>query len=226
MDVQAYRRTDFRPPDGPAPDAEPEGSRSTRAMSTEPPPPGSGQPPEEDPFKKQPPPSGGSPYDAPSGSRPPPSAGDPYGGGPYDTDPLAGMPPLADSGKRMLARIIDMIIVFVVVGLLGWAFGLVEFTMDADDTNYAESTGLSGIAVVLYIAYDTYFTAKNGQTLGQAADEAADREPHRRLHALRGDRTAARGRAVDPVRVLLCLPLDGHRGRLELLRQALQAGPP
>src|SRR5439155_17076888 len=116
----------FGTPDGRSPDAEPAGSRSTRAMSSEAPA-GSGGPPEDDPFRKQPPPGqgSGSPYDAPGGGgQPPPHGGDPYGGGQYPTDPLAGMPPLADSGRRTLARIIDLILVGIVVWLLTWAFNV------------------------------------------------------------------------------------------------------
>ncbi|MEV0319133.1 RDD family protein [Streptomyces sp. NPDC050658] len=135
-------------------------------MSTEPPP--YPPPPDDDndPFKKQPPPSGGgSPYDAP----PPPYAGDPYGGraGYGAQDPLAGMPPLGDSGKRVLARIIDMILVGVVVWLLSWLFGTNEFDVDPDDVEYGKSFGQSLLAAVLYIAYDSFLISKTGQTLGK-----------------------------------------------------------
>ncbi|MGI5375781.1 RDD family protein [Streptomyces sp. CA-251387] len=142
-------------------------------MSSEPPP-GSGQPPpEDDPFRKQPPPPGGSgsPYgdQPPYGSQPPPpyGGGDPYGGGGYPTDPLAGMPPLADSGKRTLARIIDMILVGVVVWLLTWGFGVSEYDVDADEVEYSKSVAQSVVAAVLYIAYDTFMTVRTGQTLGK-----------------------------------------------------------
>ncbi|GAA3493037.1 hypothetical protein GCM10019016_001350 [Streptomyces prasinosporus] len=165
-------------------------------MSTEPPS-GSGQrPPDDDPFRKQPPPGGpgdaggpgapgeGSPY----GSRPPPYPGDgphgsggpyggggdpygggggPYGGGPGPTDPLAGMPPLADSGRRTLARIIDMILVGVVVWLLTWPFGVSEYDVDGNDINVGDSFWQSLVAAVLYTAYDTFLTARSGQTLGK-----------------------------------------------------------
>ncbi|MFD4523108.1 RDD family protein [Streptomyces sp. NPDC058470] len=148
-------------------------------MSSEPPPPGSGRSPDDDPFKKQPPPDegGGSPYDPPYGSQPPPpgdqpppppfgGGGDPYGaGGPYGGDPLAGMPPLADSGKRVLARIIDMIIVGIVVWLLSWAFGVTEYNTDKIDTG--KSFGQSLVAAVLYIGYDTVMISRTGQTLGK-----------------------------------------------------------
>ncbi|MEV0124087.1 RDD family protein [Streptomyces sp. NPDC050703] len=162
-------------------------------MSTEPPrypPPGD----DSDPFRKQPPrqppPGGGSPYDTPPPSgggspydTPPPGGGAPYGGtppgpgdgGPYGggpggyggQDPLAGMPPLADSGKRVLARIIDMILVGIVVGLLSWAFGTSEYDIDPDEVNTGRSFGQSLLAAVLYIAYDTYMISRTGQTLGK-----------------------------------------------------------
>ncbi|MFE0811010.1 RDD family protein [Streptomyces sp. NPDC058848] len=121
-----------------------------------PPPPGGGGP------YGAPPPGGGGPYGAP-----PPGGGDPYGGGSYPTDPLAGMPPLADSGKRVLARIIDMILVGIVVWLLSWAFNVQEYQVDGEDISVGKSFGQSLIAAVLYIAYDTYMTAKTGQTLGK-----------------------------------------------------------
>jgi uncharacterized RDD family membrane protein YckC len=77
------------------------------------------------------------------------------------------MPPLADSAKRTLARIIDMILVGVVIVLLSWAFGVGEYELTGDDIDTAASFGQSTIAAVLYIAYDTLMTAKSGQTLGK-----------------------------------------------------------
>lgn len=159
-------------------------------MSTDQPPPG--QPPDDDPFRKRPqgnPPQGdppqGNPYDTPhgsapsggdpyggggAGSPPPYGGGDPYGGGggnPYGgTDPLAGMPPLAPSGRRVLARIIDIIIIAVIVWLISLIFGGLKY--NTDHMNYGRSFGQSVIAAVLYIGYDTYMTAgRNGQTIGK-----------------------------------------------------------
>ncbi|MEV5608379.1 RDD family protein [Streptomyces sp. NPDC052225] len=159
-------------------------------MSTEPPPSGSGQPPDDDPFRKPPPttPGSGSPYDTPQNAQgpydtpppnnpyggaapppPPPYGGDPYGAGGYGggQDPLAGMPPLADSGRRVLARIIDMILVAIVVGLLAWAFGLAEYETDPDKVEYGKQFAQSLLAAVLYIGYDVLMTTKTGQTLGK-----------------------------------------------------------
>jgi uncharacterized RDD family membrane protein YckC len=137
-------------------------------MSSEPPPGSGQQPPDDDPFRKQPPPAAGSgsPY-----STPPPygggpqGGGDPYGGGP--ADPLAGMPPLAPSGRRTLARIIDMIMVGVVVWLITLGVGVSEFDVDNDDMQYGKSLAQSALAAVLYIAYDTIMISRSGQTLGK-----------------------------------------------------------
>ncbi|MFF5522379.1 RDD family protein [Streptomyces coeruleorubidus] len=114
------------------------------------------------------PPGGGpgDPYGGPPGGGP----GDPYGGSPYGggpTDPLAGMAPLADSGKRTLARIIDMILVGVVVWLLTWGFDVNEYDVDSDRIEIGKSLWQSAVAAVLYIAYDTILTARTGQTLGK-----------------------------------------------------------
>uniref|UniRef100_UPI000852AE1E RDD family protein n=1 Tax=Streptomyces luteocolor TaxID=285500 RepID=UPI000852AE1E len=133
-----------------------------------------------------PPPGGGSPYGSPPpgggtpppgagggssyGAPPPPYGGDPYGGGQGGYgggDPLAGMPPLADSGKRVLARIIDMILVGIVVSLLSWLFGTAEYDIDPDKVNTGKSFGQSLLAAVLYIAYDTFMMSRTGQTLGK-----------------------------------------------------------
>ncbi|MFG2354131.1 RDD family protein [Streptomyces sp. NPDC048521] len=137
----------------------------------QPPPPGGGQPP---PYGGgQPPPSGGGPSGGgPYGGGPP--GGGPYGGSPYGegaggypADPLAGMPPLADSGKRTLARIIDLILVGIVVWLLTWAFGVREYDVDGDRIEVGRSVAQSFIAAVLYVAYDTFMIRKSGQTLGK-----------------------------------------------------------
>ncbi|PKW08108.1 Uncharacterized membrane protein YckC, RDD family [Streptomyces sp. 1222.5] len=133
----------------------------------QPPPPGGQQPPSWG--ERQPPPAGG--QEPPYGGQQPPS----YGGGPYDAgaggghpgDPLAGMPPLADSGKRTLARIIDMILVGIVVWLLTWVFGVREYDVNSDRIEVGRSLAQSLIAAVLYVAYDTYLISRTGQTLGK-----------------------------------------------------------
>jgi uncharacterized RDD family membrane protein YckC len=77
------------------------------------------------------------------------------------------MPPLADSGKRTLARIIDMILIGIVVWLLTWGFGIDNYDVDADEVEVGRSFAQSLVAAVLYIAYDTFMIAKTGQTLGK-----------------------------------------------------------
>lgn len=159
-------------------------------MTSAPPPPGSGDDPsDEDPFRKpsgsgspydppgsgspydSPPPGGGSPYGPPpdgGGQPPPPPYGGqdgPFGGGPHGDDPMAGMAPLATSGKRVIARVIDMVIVGVVVWLLSLLFNVSE--TNPDHVNAGRSLGQSVIAAILYIAYDVILTGRTGQTLGK-----------------------------------------------------------
>ncbi|MFJ8827243.1 RDD family protein [Streptomyces sp. NPDC102467] len=121
----------------------------------------------QNPYGSTPPPGDGTPPPF-GGGTPPPYGGDPYGSGGYGgADPLAGMPPLADSGKRVLARIIDLVLVGIVVGLLSWAFGTSEYETDPDKIEYGRQFGQSLLAAVLYIGYDTFMMAKTGQTLGK-----------------------------------------------------------
>jgi len=77
------------------------------------------------------------------------------------------MPPLADSGKRTLARIIDMIIVGIVVWLITWPLNAHEYTVNSDKIEAGKSFLQSLIAALLYIGYDTFMTSKSGQTLGK-----------------------------------------------------------
>ncbi|MFE4870658.1 RDD family protein [Streptomyces sp. NPDC056682] len=131
-----------------------------------PPPPGGGGP-----YGGPPPPGGGSPY---GGGPPPPS--DPYGGGYGGVDPLAGMPPLADYGKRFLARFIDFLIIAIPLGLIEWATSnrIVISTNSSDSGTQVISKAYSGsgllwllISLVAYIGYDTLMVSKSGQTLGK-----------------------------------------------------------
>ncbi|MEU8521461.1 RDD family protein [Streptomyces sp. NBC_01216] len=140
---------------------------------------GSGSPegrPPEGPPPEGPPPGGpyGSPYD---NAPPPPPSGSPYGdGGGYGpTDPLAGMPPLADSGRRILARVIDWLIIAVPLAIIGIPFDVYQRATDnnADfgDTvnsfNGGSQLVFQLITIVAYVAYDTVMNAKAGQTLGK-----------------------------------------------------------
>ncbi|MFI5754453.1 RDD family protein [Streptomyces sp. NPDC051569] len=159
-------------------------------MSNDSPPPG--QPPEDDPFLKkpqepppqEPPPSDGpshdSPYGSPYGSGgpsgPPPYDPGGFGGGPYGgTDPYAGMPPLAPFGTRLLARVIDALIIFIPLALISLLAGGLHATRSGtgewDNFTNQVNTGTqwiwSVIAIVAYVGYDTLMTKKYGRTLGK-----------------------------------------------------------
>ncbi|MFJ3924925.1 RDD family protein [Streptomyces sp. NPDC090022] len=176
-------------------------------MSTDQPPPG--ERPEDDPFLKKPqeptPPSGGSPYGSPpppegtpppggpygggaggGGGYPPPSPpppGGPYGGGGPGgygmPDPLAGMPPLADFGKRLAARVLDVLIVAIPLFLIQLPFNNRRYTVETDqgdDVTEIISRSYSGtgliwtlIGIIAFVGYDWFFTQKSGQTLGKKA---------------------------------------------------------
>ncbi|MFE9726371.1 RDD family protein [Streptomyces sp. NPDC005794] len=148
-------------------------------MTNEPPPP----PPDDDPFSKRPPqgpppPHGGSPYGG-GPPPPPPPPRDPYGGGGAygGADPLAGMPPLAEPGKRILARLIDFLIISIPLYLISLPFGgAVDVSSGDGNDDFGNTIGntYSGhqlvwslIGLVVYVAYDTYFTHKDGRTLGK-----------------------------------------------------------
>ncbi|MFF2778273.1 RDD family protein [Streptomyces sp. NPDC058052] len=148
-------------------------------MSTDQPPPG--PPPDDDPFSKRPqgpppgsppppgPPPPGSPYDSPY-PPPPPYGG--YGGGYGGTDPLSGMPPLAETGRRVLARLVDWVIIAVPLAIIGIPFDIYD-RATRDDTDFQDALTGGGqlvfqlLTIVAYVAYDTVLTAKNGQTLGK-----------------------------------------------------------
>ncbi|MEU5215743.1 RDD family protein [Streptomyces sp. NPDC020807] len=163
-------------------------------MSTDQPPPG--QPPEEDPFLKrpqeptppsggQPPPAGpppagpppggpppGNPYGSPYDNMPPPPYGGSYSGGFGGTDPLAGMPPLAETGRRVLARLIDWLIIAIPLALIGIPFDIYKKVSEDD---LGDTVTFSGggqlvfqlLTIVAYITYDTVMTAQTGQTVGK-----------------------------------------------------------
>ncbi|OKK07623.1 hypothetical protein AMK26_00560 [Streptomyces sp. CB03234] len=132
------------------------------------------------PYGGQGPYGGGGPYDGGPGGGPYGGGpgGGPYGGGPgggpYGADPLAGMPPLADSGRRVLARLIDWVIVVVPLALIGIPFDIYGKVSDEADVADVWQTNDGGqwvfqlISIVAYVAYDTLMTTKkNGQTVGK-----------------------------------------------------------
>lgn len=139
------------------------------------------EPPTGSPYGSPPPPEGG-PYGGPM--PPPPGGQGPYGtqGSPYDDapggespygqDPLAGMPPLPSRGRRLLARIIDWLIIFVPVYLI--AVPLVHSGYDYGGT--ADSTFSSGNGYwvgfagwIVYFLYEGLMLSWRGQTVGKMA---------------------------------------------------------
>jgi uncharacterized RDD family membrane protein YckC len=142
--------------------------------------PSGGQPP-----PNQPPPGnpyGGGPYGAPppDGPPPPPGGQGPYGGNPYEQnpygqnpyaggpggpDPLAGMPPLAEAGKRLLARVIDVVIVLIPAFLLDLAaLGVHESNFDSG------RSAVGGVFTAgLGFLYEFFMTRATGQTVGKKA---------------------------------------------------------
>ncbi|MEU0845968.1 RDD family protein [Streptomyces sp. NPDC005962] len=121
-------------------------------MSTDQPPPPGDEPRDRDAFAKQPPPrANGSPY------------GD-HGGG---ADPLAGMPPLAHLGRRLVARIIDGLIIGIPVGLIMALILGTYYPMG--DGGDARSSVFTLAYVLAYFVYEGLMLTHYGQTLGKKA---------------------------------------------------------
>ncbi|MFF9428985.1 RDD family protein [Streptomyces sp. NPDC004290] len=162
------------PPGGPPPSGPPSGGAPPPGGGA--PPPGGAQPPGGPPPGGPPPPGNpyGSPYDNNMPPPPPPYGGG-YGGGYGGADPLTGMPPLADTGRRVLARLIDWVIVAVPLAIIGIPFDIYRrATEDGNDFGDTVNSLNGGsqlvfqlITIVAYVAYDTVLTARNGRTIGK-----------------------------------------------------------
>ncbi|MGW6916032.1 RDD family protein [Kitasatospora sp. NPDC054939] len=165
-------------PSGP----EPEGGGKP-SFGKQPPQPGGGTP-EGAPSEPHgtPPPTGG-PYDGPGayggtygapGTGGSPYGQNPYGQSPYDQPPPAGgphghpgagpvpgMPPLGSWPNRILARLIDYLLVQAVALLLVLPF--------ASLNGRTGSTGAFWLACGLWLIYDGLMLSRDGQTLGKKA---------------------------------------------------------
>ncbi|MER6144669.1 RDD family protein [Streptomyces sparsogenes] len=102
-----------------------------------------------------------------AGRQPPPSYGSPYGGtygGEYGAaDPLAGMPPLANRGRRLVARIVDALIIGIPVGLV-----MAVLVGDYDPVNNNnEATAMTIVYALVYFVYEGLMLTKYGQTVGK-----------------------------------------------------------
>ncbi|MEU4093992.1 RDD family protein [Streptomyces sp. NPDC026673] len=121
----------------------------------------------QNPYGQQPHPQGQNPYE----QQPFPQQQQPYaypqqgpGYGQMPMDPaLAGMPPLAGSGQRFVARLIDGAIFLVLAFVLFAAFGA-SFTDPDDLGKVAVVSLLVGIASFLY---EALMLKSSGQTIGK-----------------------------------------------------------
>ncbi|MYS81962.1 RDD family protein [Embleya scabrispora] len=143
--------------------------------------PPSGQPPHgEQPPRDQGPAGQQQPYGQDPSGQPPygqdPTGQYPYGqGGPYGQDPSYGTgpggggygagPTLGGPLRRLLARIIDSIIVGVVAGLISWPV----IDNDYDDVSFGAQFSSGLIFSLLYFVYDGFQLDRYGRTLGKRA---------------------------------------------------------
>lgn len=118
------------------------------------------------PFGKEPPsggapgggPYGGGPYGEPAPPPPEYGTGAPYGA---PAGPAPGMPPLGGRGRRLLARIIDGVLVAAVCSLVvGW---FVDWNSRSGEATMSLVVGL------VYWVYESLLLSRDGQTLGKKA---------------------------------------------------------
>ncbi|MEU0933111.1 RDD family protein [Embleya sp. NPDC005971] len=140
-------------------------------------PPG-GQPPYgQDPTGQQQPPygqdpSGQPPYGQDPTGQYPYGQGGSYGpGGPYGQDPSYGAgggghgagPTLGGPARRLLARIVDSIIVGVIAGLISWP--VTDY--DYDDVTFGSQFASGLIFSLVYFVYEGFQLDRFGRTLGK-----------------------------------------------------------
>jgi len=117
----------------------------------------SDQPPPDDPFRKWP--------QEPDAGMPPPPPPDDARGGPYPGGgpSLADMPPLAHRGKRLLARIIDGLLIGIPVGaILSAAVGGYDPMRDT-----GTESSISIVIALVYFVYEGLMLTRRGQTVGK-----------------------------------------------------------
>ncbi|MBV6698412.1 RDD family protein [Kitasatospora aureofaciens] len=102
---------------------------------------------------------------APYGQQPPygqgPSGYDPTGHGAPGGGPVPGMPPIGSWPNRILARLIDYLLVQVVAVLIVLPF--------ASLSDRSGSAGAFWLACALYLIYEGLMLGRDGQTLGKKA---------------------------------------------------------
>ncbi|AUA13472.1 RDD family protein [Streptomyces malaysiensis subsp. malaysiensis] len=120
-------------------------------MSTDQPPPGPDEPRDgdsRDPFAKYPR-ANGSPYEDHTAG----------------AEPYRGMPPLAHLGRRLIARIIDALLIGIPVGLVVTAIAGGYDPIDGS----ARSTTVTLVYVLVYFLYEGLMLTRDGQTVGKKA---------------------------------------------------------
>ncbi|MEU8827304.1 RDD family protein [Streptomyces sp. NPDC048636] len=135
-------------------------------MSTDQPPPGADEPRDRgsDPFAKHPP-TGGPEDSGGTGGTGGGTNGTPYGEHRDEDDPLAGMPPLAHLGRRLIARIIDALLVGIPVGLV---MAAILGGYDPVDGS-ARSSTVTIVYALVYFVYEGLMLTHYGQTVGKKA---------------------------------------------------------
>jgi uncharacterized RDD family membrane protein YckC len=123
--------------------------------------------PGDDPFRKKEPPEEGQEPPSYGDSAGPYGAGGPYASNPYGdmtgaADPLAGMAPLASRGKRLLARIIDALLIGIPVGLI---MGFAQGGLGTGDDGRAY--GQQAVYTLVYLVYEGLMLTNSGQTVGK-----------------------------------------------------------
>jgi uncharacterized RDD family membrane protein YckC len=153
--------TTSEPPDEPTPPSFEKPPAGGSPYETPPPPP-YGAPP---PYGHQPPngspqPGLGAPlYD------PDRSGTNPYGPTPFGNAPVAAMPPLGGLGRRLVARIID----YLLLAVIGVPLALLAYSGSSHDRT-ARSIGADAIVVLVAFVYEgLMLTLSRGQTVGKKA---------------------------------------------------------
>ena len=79
------------------------------------------------------------------------------------------MPPLANRGRRLVARIIDALLIGVPVTLIMNAIvGWVDYTSTSNSETGKQAT-VSGVTMLAYLIYEGLMLSRNGQTVGKMA---------------------------------------------------------
>ncbi|MFE6779389.1 RDD family protein [Streptomyces sp. NPDC057702] len=107
-----------------------------------------------------------------SDNQPPPPYGPPHAAYHLTQPPgiPAGMAPLATSGQRFLARLLDTLILGTIWLLALASTGALQSAMDdPNDPDIGKTALAAVITFVVYFGYEGFMLARDGQTLGKKA---------------------------------------------------------